>query len=478
MVGMQALEGSQDMQATLERLCQGYLEDRFPDARQRIDRLDRLIAVLSQNQKRLCEAAEADFGGRPVTQTRMEIFGAVESLRYARKHVRAWMKPEKRPVPLIMRVLGARAWVFHQPLGVVGCIAPWNFPIVLVAAPLAGIFAAGNRAMVKPSELTPQTSALLKELLESAFDATELAVVTGGPDTAAAFSRLPFDHLMYTGSTAVARHVMRAAADHLVPVTLELGGKCPVIVGTEADLRTAAERVVWGKIQNVGQICLAPDYVFVPRGREEAFLTAARETLARWYPEISGNPDYCAVVNQRHFERVSGYLQEAGERGARVETLSVDGSTGDASSRRVAPAAVVSNDDALAIARDEVFGPVFALRTYDRLDEVIGYINARPRPLALYYFGSNSDAIRRLQECTTAGGMSINDIAGHAATESLPLGGVGASGMGAYHGRDGFLQFSHAKAVFRQGRFNLAKLFDPPYTDRQRKLLDRGIGPM
>jgi coniferyl-aldehyde dehydrogenase len=373
-----------------------------------------------------------------------------------------------------MRLLGARAEVFHQPLGVVGVVAPWNFPFVLSLGALAGIFAAGNRAMLKPSEFTPATSALLKQLLDARFDADELATVLGDAQTGAAFTRLPFDHLLFTGAPSVARHVLRAAAENLVPVTLELGGKCPVIIGDDADMAGAVDRIMWGKTQNAGQICLAPDYVFVPRQRLEEFITLARAKITAWYPAASVAESFCSIINARHFERLGGYLDEARAAGVRIEALAA----GNASTRCIPPTLLVEPDDQLAIMQDEIFGPLLPLKTYDRLDEAIAFVNARPRPLALYYFGNDARNITQIKERTTTGGITVNDIATHAAIETLPLGGIGNSGMGCYHGHNGFLNFSHAKAVFSQGRFNLARLFNPPYTDKQTKILDRLMGSM
>lgn len=466
-----------ELSGLLARQKQAYLGDGLTSAELRIDRLRRLEAVIVEHQQAWCAALDEDFAGRPPVQSRMEMYGAVESIRHARKHVRQWMRPAKRPLPLLLRVIGARAEVFYQPLGVVGVVAPWNFPVVLSLGALAAVFAAGNRAMLKPSELTPRTSALMKELLDRAFDPAELTTVLGGPELGAAFTRLPFDHLLFTGAPSVARHVMRAAAENLVPVTLELGGKCPVIVGPEADWDLAVDRILWGKIQNAGQICLAPDYVFVPQGREQEFIDRARRKVAEWYPRIKDNPDYCSIINARHFQRLSGYIEQARSQNQRLEVLDAGGDdfTGQ-TGRRIAPTIFVAPDEDLAIMQDEVFGPLFSLLSYRDLDQAIAFINARPRPLALYYFGHDRKTIRALKERTTSGGITVNDIASHAATETLPLGGVGNSGMGRYHGYDGFLNFSHAKAVLTQRRISLARMFNPPYNAKKTRLLDRALG--
>ena len=461
------------MEAALAAQRRACLDEGPPSLATRLDRLKRLEAVLVAHQREWCAALDEDFGGRPTVQSRMELSGTLSPIRYAREHVRKWMKPSRRPVPLIMRLTGAKAEVLYQPLGVVGVVAPWNFPLTLSLGALASVFAAGNRAMLKPSELSPHSSALLKQLLDATFEQTELATFLGGADVGEAFTHLAFDHLLFTGSPRVAKHAMRAAAQNLVPVTLELGGKCPVIVGPEADLDLAADRVMWGKIQNAGQICLAPDYLFVPKGREEDFIDRARRKVQSWYSQVGKNRDYCSIINARQFERLMNYVEEARARGVRIEALADVTSSDD---RRIPPTIIVQPADDLSIMQEEIFGPLLPLRTYTAIDEVIRFINAKPRPLALYYFGTDRSTIRQLKEHTTSGGITINDIAMHAATESLPLGGVGNSGMGRYHGHDGFLNFSHHKAVLTQGRISLGKMFNPPYDDKKTALLDRVIG--
>lgn len=465
-----------ELETLLAQQKQMYLADGLPSAELRIARLKRLEKVLVEHQREWVEVIDADFAGRPAAQTRMEILGALESIRHARKHVRVWMKPERRAVPWVMRLTGARAEVFYQPLGVVGVVSPWNFPLVLSLGALGGVLAAGNRVMLKPSELTPATSALLKRLLDEAFADEPLALTTvlGGPEVGAAFSALPFDHLLFTGAPNVAHHVMRAAAQNLVPLTLELGGKCPVVIGDEADWNLAVDRVMWGKVQNAGQICLAPDYVMVPRARVEEFVRRSREQMQRWYDQARDNPSFCSIINERHCQRLRGYLDEARQRGTRLESLLPEPSaSGD---RRITPTLFVEPEPDLGIMREEVFGPLLSVLAYDDLEQCIAFINARPRPLALYYFGSDREAQRQLRERTTSGGLTVNDIASHAAAEDLPLGGVGNSGMGRYHGRDGFLNFSHAKAVMTQRRISLARLFNPPYGRKQERMLDRVIG--
>ncbi|MFT3754451.1 MAG: coniferyl aldehyde dehydrogenase [Pseudoxanthomonas sp.] len=464
------------LEASFGAIKTASLDDGIPRASVRIDRLKRLESILVNHQNAWCKAIDEDFNGRPPIQTRMEIYGALTGLRHAIKHVAHWMKPEPRPLPLIMRATGAKAEVVFQPMGVVGVVSPWNFPLVLSIGALGSVFSAGNRTMLKPSELAPATSELTKRLLDASFDPLELTTALGGANVGQAFSSLPFDHLLFTGAPSVAKQVMRAAAENLVPVTLELGGKCPVVIGLEADWDLAVDRVMWGKIQNAGQICLAPDYVLVPRGREQEFIRRAKEKMAKWYDAFKDNPDFCAIINEHHFARLQGYIDEARERGTQLEFLGNLAEAQPAGGRKLAPTIFVQPDEDLRIMQDEVFGPLLSLRSYGNLDEAIAFINARPRPLALYYFGNDRHSIQALKSRTTSGGMTVNDIATHASTESLPLGGVGNSGMGAYHGRDGFLNFSHKKAVLTQRKISLGKMFNPPYTARQSRMLDKVIG--
>lgn len=449
----------------------------IPSAKIRIDRLKRLRAMIRKHQNAFAAAASADFGCRPVLQTRMEIGASVDSAEYAIKRVARWMRPERITLPLPMRATGARAVVLPQPLGVVGVMSPWNFPFALTLTPLAGILAAGNVALVKPSELTPASAEALADAIREFYAPDELDTVVGGLDVAQAFSAQPFDHMLFTGSPPVAHHVLRAAADHLMPVTLELGGKCPVIVGAGADLAKTVRRVMWGNMQNAGQICLAPDTVFMPAGQEDAFAAEARKVVNGWFPTMRDNPDYTAIVNQKNFERVSGYVEEARAAGVRIETLAPPGERFDQQQhRKIPPTLVFDPPGDLAISREEIFGPPIAVRTYSNLDSVIAYINDRPRPLAIYYFGSDKREQRLLESRTTSGGMTVNDVVMHAAVEELPLGGVGNSGMGAYHGKVGFDTFSHRKSVFSQGRVSLAGLFSPPYKPWMHKLLKKSLG--
>lgn len=434
-------------------------------AEERIGRLSRCIGILSGHAEELCAAMADDFGWRSKDASMLtDVVSAIGPLKHARSHVRAWMRPEKRGVELALSVLGAKAEVRFQPKGVVGVISPWNFPVFLCFAPLAGILAAGNRAMVKPSELTPRTSDLLARLIRVNFDQEELAVVLGGPDVGAAFAALPFDHLVFTGGEHVARKVMAAAAENLTPLTLELGGKSPVIVSRSADMAVAAARVMAGKTLNAGQVCLAPDYVLAPRDKVEAFVEAARVAVAAQYPKIKDNPDYSAIIDQRHLDGLLNMIEDARGKGARV--IELNPGREDFSQqqyRKMPPTLVLDVTEDMALMQEEIFGPILPIRTYEHVGEAIDFVNARPPPLALYYFGEDAEEMERVLALTASGGVTINDVIYHLAQNDLPFGGVGRSGMGRYQGRDGFLEFSNRRAVYRQVRSELIARLRPPY---------------
>ena len=436
-------------------------------------RLERAIDLLVTHQQAICDAHSADFGQRSQTLTRfVDILPAVSSLKHARRSVERWMRPRRKRIGLPAGAPGVRAEIVHQPLGVIGVISPWNFPITLTFGPLAGILAAGNRCLIKPSELTPTVSALLQRLISEYFEPSEVAVVTGGPEVAEAFSRLPFDHLVFTGSTPVGRRVMAAAAANLVPVTLELGGKCPVLVGRSADLARTVDRIMIGKLNNAGQVCIAPDYVCVPRELCASFVDLARSWVARAYPGVTSSPDYTSMISERHAERMHEMLADAASRGAIVVPLGEAGESVDAG-RAVRPALLLEVTEQMRVMREEIFGPLLVVRRYDRIEDAVLDINARPKPLALYYFGGNRREMNWVLANTASGGVTVNDIAVHFLADELPFGGVGESGMGAYHGETGFVRFSHARAVFRQTWLDVAGLVGlrPPYGPRARSAL-------
>jgi coniferyl-aldehyde dehydrogenase len=473
-----ASEAERRMAAILEAQRRAHLKDGPPSAATRIEWLERAIALLVGHKEAIAEALREDFGHRSVHASLLtDVSGSIGPLKHAKAHLKGWMKREKRRVsPAILGLFGARAYVEYQPKGVVGVISPWNFPFNLTFTPLAGIFAAGNRVMIKPSEFTPRSSELMARMFRSAYDESEVAVITGGPEIGTAFSRLPFDHLLFTGATSIAYHVQRAAAENLVPTTLELGGKSPVIIGKSADLKLTANRVMMGKTLNAGQICLAPDYVFVPKDKARDFIAAADQSVRTMFPTLKDNPDYTSVINQRHYDRLTGYLDDARAKGAEVVELNpAKEDFRQQPFHKIPPTIVLNPTDDMKIMKDEIFGPLLPVKTYDSIDETIAYVNDHPRPLGLYYFGADTGEQERVLARTTSGGVSVNDVVMHVSMEDLPFGGIGPSGMGAYHGIDGFRTFSHAKAVFRQAKMDVTAMMRPPYGEKIQKLMDRQI---
>lgn len=439
------------------------------DLDQRLAALGALQALLARNTEALAHAVHADFGGRSHAETRLlEVFPALEAIRHARRNLAGWMKPRRARTNLWF--LPGRSRVVLQPLGVVGIVVPWNYPVYLAVGPLVCALAAGNRALVKMSEIAPATGELVARLVAAELSPEVVAVVNGGPEVAKQFVALPFDHLLFTGSTAVGREVMRAAADNLTPVTLELGGKSPAIVGRAVDTAEAANRILFGKCLNSGQTCIAPDYAMVPAERLEAFVSAAQAAVARMYPRLRDNPDYTAVATPRHRERLAGLLAEARARGATLVEINPAGED-FAGSPKMPPTLVVGAPDDARIMREEIFGPLLPVVPYGDIGEAIAYVNARPRPLALYVFDHDRRVIERVIATTVSGGVTVNETILHIAQDDLPFGGVGPSGMGEYHGRAGFETFSKRKAVFYQSRLNGLGLFRPPYGRRFEALL-------
>ena len=445
-----------------------FAADMAPSYAVRLDRLDRLFAMTERIASALESAASDDFGHRPVQVTRLaDVMMVLSAIKHARRRLKFWMKA--RRVPTAMAFWPGANRIVPQPLGVVGVVSPWNYPYQLAMGPAIAALAAGNRVMIKPSELTPRTSELMRQAVAETFAPDEMTVVTGDADIGSAFVAMPFDHLLFTGSTAVGRHVMRAAADNLTPVTLELGGKSPALVGVDANLEHAAERIILGKTFNAGQTCVAPDYALVHESAIDAFIDAAKQSVARLYPGLPLNDDYSSIINAQHFERLMSYVQDAATRGARIVALS-DGAA-DRATRKLPPLALVGVTDAMRVMQDEIFGPLLPVVPYRTLDDAIAYVQKRPRPLALYCFGRNRADIDRVLRQTHSGGATINDVILHIAQDDLPFGGVGPSGMGHYHGRDGFLAFSKAKGVFTQPRLNAIGLFNPPYGKRFARLI-------
>jgi coniferyl-aldehyde dehydrogenase len=472
---------SDDMQTLLERQKAAHLREGAPSAEQRMERLDRCIGLLVDFRDEIEAALNADFGARSREATAFtDVASSIATLKHAKSHLKAWMRPEKRKTsPAILGLFGAKAEVRFQPKGVIGIISPWNFPVNLTFTPLAGVLAAGNRAMIKPSEYTPATSALMARMFGGVFSPEEIAVVTGGPDVGQAFAGLAFDHLVFTGATSIAAHVMRAAADNLTPLTLELGGKSPVILGRSADMKTAAARIMNGKTLNAGQICLAPDYVLVPHDQMAAFVDEAKAAVTAMFPTIKDNPDYTSVISQRHYERITGYVDEARKAGATIVEIKPESEDlTQQEHRKIAPTLIIEPTDGMRVMRDEIFGPVLPVKGYATMEEAVAYVNAHDRPLGLYYFGEDAGEREKVLTETTSGGVTVNDVVFHVAQEDLPFGGVGPSGMGSYHGLDGFREFSHRKAIYAQLKNELPQLkaLRPPYGPAIRKYLAGAIG--
>lgn len=465
--------------ALLQRQRDDFLAQGPPDPGVRRNRIDRLQALVLDNTDALVEAMGADFGTRSRSASLFtEVVGMIPVIEHTRKQLARWMKSTK--LLRLARPLGLRAEVEPTPLGVVGIIGPWNFPLNLVVLPATAAFAAGNRVMIKMSEVTPRTAALLKELAPKYFDPAELTVVTGGPDVAATFTTLPFDHLFFTGSPEIGVRVQQAAAQHLVPVTLELGGKNPVVVaprGSHADIAKAAARIASARMVNGGQVCVCPDYVLVPEAGVEVFVDTARRTWQGMFPTIIANGDYCSSVNEANFDRVLGLLDDARGKGAAVESVTPAGEQlPDRTSRKIAPTLVRGVDDAMRIAHEEIFGPVLVVLPYSGLVEAVDYINARPAPLVAYWYGPADDDFRTFVRGTRSGGVARNDFAAQMIPSAAPFGGVGRSGMGAYHGKAGFDTFSHHRTVVGSDLpFSITGTAAPPFTAPMKLYADAAL---
>jgi len=445
--------------------------DPFPSESLRRDRLERLIDVLLTHQDALCDAVEHDFGRRSATNTRLfDILPPLNALKYARDHLSSWMRPRRRRSNFPYNLIGARSEIHYIPLGVVGNLSPWNFPLTLALSPMGGLLAAGNRVMLKPSELTPATSETLHRLVAKFFDVSEVSVVTGGGDVAAEFCRLKFDHILFTGSTQVGRLVAQSAAANLVPVTLELGGKSPVLVSDTASLAKAASRVAFGKLTNAGQICIAPDHVFIHARHTDEFVNQLRTAAMAMYPDGVASKDYVNIISERHAARLRAHLSDAAARGSRVIPLFDDDRSADP--RCLAPQVVVMGRDGGSLMDEEIFGPLLPVVEVDSLQDALQRVRARPRPLALYYFGDDPQEIAQVTRETACGGLVINDVMTHFLQDDLPFGGIGDSGSGSYHGREGFEHFSHAKSVFTQSTFvDVGRLIRPPFGRRTGRVL-------
>ena len=442
----------------------------IPRHGERIALLERLEAAVRRLAPELVEACAADFGRRsPMETLAAEVMVSLDEIKHARKHLRRWMRPRRAAVNFTFRP--ARGELRYAPLGVVGIVAPWNYPFQLVVVPLANALAAGNRVMVKPSEFTPRVDALIARLVDEVFTPDEVVVVQGDHEVSAAFSALPFDHLLITGSTAVGKRVMAAAAQNLTPVTLELGGKCPAVIAPDYPVEHAAERIAFGKCFNGGQTCVAPDYVLVPRAQRDAFVDAYLASLARRFPDLGSDVDYTTTINARQADRLRGWLADARERGVVVRQHATGADRAPADLQLIPPTVLIDPPDEATVMREEIFGPLLPVKSYDSHEQAIAYVLGRDKPLAFYAFDRDDERTRRTLDRVSAGMACVNDVLIQFGQSQFPIGGVGASGMGAYHGHTGFLTFSKAMPVLYQSRLNGMKLFDTPYSRLARRLV-------
>jgi coniferyl-aldehyde dehydrogenase len=448
---------------------------KLPGYAERRDALRCLEQGLLKHKDDMVAAISDDFGGRAAEETlALELFPTLAEIRHALAHLKRWMKPRRAPVA--WQFWPARAEVLYQPLGVVGILAAWNYPLFLSYGPLVNALAGGNHVMLKPSEFAPRTAELLRLIAAELFSPEYVTVVLGETETGSEFSRLPFDHLLYTGSARVGKLILRAAAENLTPVTLELGGKSPAIIHPDYPLRRAAERILTGKLYNAGQTCVAPDYALVPSNRLAEFIELAREIVGRMYPRLTANADYTRIINVRHYERLTALLKDAERKGAKVIQLNPADEKCDESNRVFPPALIADVSDDMTLMQDEIFGPLLPLVTYETLNQALEFVNARPHPLAFYYFDENGARVQQVLEKTPAGGVTVNDCIFHVGQCTLPFGGVGPSGMGRYHGFDGFETFSKKKGIFLQSRWTPLSLLRPPYGDTARRMLKFIVG--
>lgn len=471
----------QDIADIVARQRVAYLAEGEVSLAVRKDRLKRARKCLLDNQQEFIRLISEDFGNRSDDTTLFADVGAsAGAISDAIKHVAGWMKPERRPLQFPLGLLGAKAQIVPQPKGVVGLITPWNFPLTMVFVPLAQMLAAGNRVVIKPSEHTPLTSVLFAKVFAENFDDTEVKVINGAVETSQAFARQKWDHLMFTGAPVVGKLIMRAAAENLTPVTLELGGKSPVIAGDSADLGMVAERVATMKLLNAGQICLAPDYINVKKAKRDEFVEEYSRTVEKMYPTMLANDQYTSIISSRHRERLEGYLEDAREKGADVRIINPadEDFSGQNKGNKMPAALILDPTDDMKVMQEEIFGPILPVRTYEEADEVLSYVNERERPLALYYFGNDGAEEKAVLTKTTSGGVTVNDVLYHGGHDSLPFGGVGNSGIGTYHGYDGFREFSHMKPVLKHpAKTSISRLLGvvPPYTNKLKKNVDRMI---
>ncbi len=451
-----------------------FLAHGTPDYDHRIANLRRLRESIVAHKDRIVAAVESDFGHRSRHETLLaDVVGLLGEIRHNRKSLRRWMKPKK--APFSPQFMFAKAQVIYQPKGVVGIIGAWNVPVLLTLSPLVGALAAGNRALIKTSEFCPQTAEVIKSIIDQAFDADEVLVINGDADTAAQFTALPFDHIIFTGSTQIGKKVMRAASEHLTPVTLELGGKSPTIIAEDFPLELAAQRITTGKMLNAGQACIAPDYLFVKEDQQQAMIDALTQAIEAAYPDYAENPDITWVVNDRHYSRLKAHVEDARAKGATVVEIN-PGNKPIPEHSRVFPLTVLLDvTDEMTVMQEEIFGPILPLKTYQAIDEAIDYINRHPHPLALYHFDYDAARTEKVLQQTLSGGACVNDVLVHVMHEGLAFGGVGTSGIGNYNGDEGFKTFSHQKSVLRQSRLSLQGLSRPPFGKGMERFIDLAV---
>ena len=465
-----------EMQRVLEAQKNFFIEEGSPSIELRIDRLNRLKNLIMNNRYDFVDALNEDYGNRSNNISLLsDAYGIIPDINNAIKNIRKWTKIDKRSSNFPFGLFGAKSYVKYEPIGTVGMISPWNFPVNLSFKPLAAIFAAGNQVMHKPSELTPITASLIKDLCDKAYDENEFATFLGGPETGEAFTKLHFDHLLYTGSGSIGKQVMKSASQNLVPVTLELGGKSPVIIGNSADIKVSAKRIMFGKTLNAGQICLAPDYVIVHKEKKDEFISEVENVINEYYPSMKDNDDYSSIINQRHFDRINSLIEDAREKGADINQINP--SNEDFSQQeffKIPPTIVTNTSDDMKIMNEEIFGPVLPVLEYENLNDALSTINSKDRPLGLYYFGNDNKEENTIMSNTSSGGVTINNVVGHIQQKDLPFGGVGPSGMGRYQSFDGFKNFSNPRSFYKDVGFKFDKLFEgirPPYTKSIEKLL-------
>ncbi len=450
---------AEKMEIGFKHQRQAFLAEGNVRYRTRLNRLERAMTILIDRRDDFVEALNSDFGSRSPHQSLLtDIVASLEPFKFAKAHLRRWMQPEKRKVSMPLGMMGTEAWVIPQPMGVVGLVSPWNFPVQLTFAPLAGILAAGNRVMIKPSQHVPATSELLKEVFTEYYDSSEVLVITGDVEASRIFTSLPFDHLIYTGNAYAAKEIIRRSADNLTRLTLGLGGKSPVVIGRGGPLWQPARRIMMGKLINAGQACLAPDYLLLPRGKVEEFIECAEVAIAKMFPTLLDNSDYSSIISERHYLRLQSHLEDARTKGGTVVTVNPEKEDFVGQKHyKMPPSFVIDPHETMNVMKGEIFGPILPIKEYDSLDEAILYINSHARPLAIYYFGNDQREEDELLDRTVSGTLVFNDVGSQIAQEDLPFGGVGGSGQGCYRGKEGFLNFSHRKSVFRQSKMDVAK---------------------